>query len=164
MFKKRDIFQLFNAKKKYNGILINANICKIAKNKHQKHIAYYGSEVCCFFCVHFCNFWISFHFHEKFRENDFTKKFVKLISRKKILIPFSNCSICSVENEVRFRWSFRFSLSLICESSSADELWSEFPSEVASFKPSLPNSPKPGTGVLLLKDRWLSKKNGDIKW
>ena len=40
MFKKRDIFQLFNAKKKYNGILINANICKIAKNKHQKHIAY----------------------------------------------------------------------------------------------------------------------------
>ena len=36
MFKKRDIFQLFNTgKKNYNGILINANICKIAKNKHQ---------------------------------------------------------------------------------------------------------------------------------
>ena len=53
-----------------------------------------------------------------------------------------------MENEVRFLCSFRFSLSLICESSSADELWSELPSEVASLMPSLPNSPKPTSDKL----------------
>ena len=60
-------------------------------------------------------------------------------------LPFSNCSICSVENDVLFRCNFRFSLSLICESSSwSEELWSEFPSDVASFIPwSEPNSPNP---------------------
>ena len=57
-----------------------------------------------------------------------------------LLLPFSSCSICSVENEVLFRCSFRLSLSLSCESSSPEELWSEFPSEVASLIPSLPNS------------------------
>ena len=57
-----------------------------------------------------------------------------------MLLPFSSCSICSVENEVLFRCSFRLSLSLSWESSSPDELWSEFPSEVASLIPSLPNS------------------------
>ena len=40
------------------------------------------------------------------------------------------------------RWSFRFSLSLICESSSPDELWSELPSDVASVSPSLTKSLK----------------------
>ena len=62
---------------------------------------------------------------------------------KCIFLPFSNCSICSVEKEVLFLCSFLFSLSLICESSSAEELWSELPSDVASLMPSLPNSPKP---------------------
>lgn len=59
-----------------------------------------------------------------------------------IFLPFSNCSICSVENEVLFLCNFRLSLSLNWESSSADELWSELPSEVASFIPSLAKSLK----------------------
>lgn len=46
--------------------------------------------------------------------------------------PFSKLSICSFVKDVLFRCSFRFSLNLNWESSSPEELCSEFPSEVFS--------------------------------
>lgn len=49
-----------------------------------------------------------------------------------MFVPFSRLSICSFVKEVLFLCSFRFSLSLSCESSSPDELCSELPSEVFS--------------------------------
>jgi hypothetical protein len=49
-------------------------------------------------------------------------------------LPFSRLSICSLVKDVRFRCSFRFSRRRICESSSPDELCSELPSEVLSWR------------------------------
>ena len=90
----------------------------------------------------------------------------------KVIVPFSNCSICSVENEVLFLWSFLLSLSLICESSSPDELWSELPSEVASVRPSLTKSLKltenkvglyrDSIGLFMGQALWWSRENINI--
>lgn len=73
------------------------------------------------------------------------KYFMKLYFAKECenvdqCLPFSSASIWSFVNEVRFLWSFRFSLRRSWESSSADELWSEFPSDVPSLFTSTNNA------------------------
>lgn len=57
----------------------------------------------------------------------YKENFVKISN-----LPFSRLSICSLEKDVRLRWSFRLSRSRTWESSSPEELCSEFPSEVVS--------------------------------
>lgn len=65
-------------------------------------------------------------FGETHREE--TLKYTIVIKHK----PFSKLSIWSLVKLVLFLCSFLFSLSLSCESSSADELCSELPSDVLS--------------------------------